>query len=295
MIDLEDALARIVELAPEPPDVDGVSRRARQRRSRRRGAAIAAMLIVIIGIGGAIALRPTHDRKRVVIENPTTESVRVTMLDGSHLEISGPPSLGLTKLVPVFNGALINTYKCVGMFCPVSHSFSVVREPPGDLGAEVGRYRTGDGHQLVVYSTTRGVDAVVRYAHWALVVSWNHDRANWQSFGAGLTARENDDGFLVITPLAQGWHLGPTDAPDVQLGGTSGGGEPKFSFFGPRFYRSGCPAKLLTSTRTPQGWRVGVGAVGSRFWCDDKAHMRVVAWDPNHVEDAIRGLRVRRL
>ena len=61
---------------------------------------------------------------------------------------------------------------------------------PKEPGAVVGRYPTSDGHDLVVYSTTNGVDAVVQYEHWALVVGWNHDRTNWSAFAHSLNAHE---------------------------------------------------------------------------------------------------------
>ena len=66
--------------------------------------------------------------------------------------------------------------------------------------------------------TTQGVDAVVRYDHWTLVVGWFRDRADWADFAGALNAHESADGYLVIE-LTGYWHLGPTDAPDVQLGG----------------------------------------------------------------------------
>jgi hypothetical protein len=292
MIDLEDALARIVELAPEPPDIARVSRRARQRRSRRRTTLFAIVVVVAIGTIGAIALQPTSNEKRPILQNPSIESVRVTLLDGSQLEISGPESLGLTKLEPAFNAQLDNPSAFTQI--PIGHSFTVVRDAPKESGAIVGRYPTGDGHELVVYATASGVDAVVEYERWALVVSWNHDPTIWGAFATALNARESGDGFLVIEPIGDGWRLGPTDAPDVQLGGDAYGSGATFSFFS-ESYRSHCPRASMTSTTTPQGWHVGVGAVGSRFWCDDSARVGVVAWNPNLVDDAIQGLRVRRL
>jgi hypothetical protein len=291
MIDLEEALTQIVELAPEPPDFAGVTRRARQRRMRRSGAAIAAVLVVAVGLAGAVALRPTNDapKKKVILGIPKIESVRVTLLDGSQLDISGPPSLGLTKLEPAFNAQLDDP--SADTLIDIGHSFTVQRRAPIDLGPAIANYPTHDGHDLVVHSAPNGALAVVQYEHWALVVSWNRAPTYWALFAAALNAHESASGYLVME-TKPGWRLGPTDAPDVQLGGDAYGSDARYSFFGPKFYASGCPAALMTSGQTPQGWDVGEGANGSRFWCDADAHIRVVAWDPNLVEDAVRGLRV---
>jgi hypothetical protein len=291
MIDIEDELARIVELAPEPPDVAGVEERARQRRTRRRNTGlIAAVVVVAIAAVGAFTLLRPDGGRPAVLEPPATESVRVTLLDGSQLEISGPPSLGLTNLEPQFNGALVNSSKCAAGACPVPHSFSVARELPGDLGAEVGRYPTGDGHELVVYSTSTGVDAVVQYDHWVLVVGWFHDRADWPGFAAAFNAHESADGFLVIEPTGY-WHLGPTDSPDVLLAGEASGGDAQFSFFAPWTYPSGCPAAAETTERTSQGWPVSI--VNGAWWCDSDAHVRVHVGNRALFDEAIDGLRVQ--
>ena len=44
---------------------------------------------------------------------------------------------------------------------------------------------------------------------------------------------ETADGFLVISPIEPGWKLGPTDVPDLQLGGAGSRAVPTYSFFGP--------------------------------------------------------------
>ena len=98
--------------------------------------------------------------------------MRVTLLDGSQLEISGPPALGLTTLPTAFSASLGTADPPLYGY---GHTLSVERTPPDDLGAEVGRYPTHDGHELVVYTTPYGVDAVVQYDDWVLVVTWNHD------------------------------------------------------------------------------------------------------------------------
>lgn len=292
MIDLEDALAQIVELAPEPPDVSGVARRARERRSRRRGTAIAAIAIVaVVGIGSAVALRSHEPVRPIGTKAPNVESVRVTLLNGAQLEISGPPSLGLTKLEPGLNGELDELSKCIGSSCPVSHSFSVQREAPSDLGAEVGRYPTGDGRELVVYSTALGVDAIVQYEHWVLVVTWNTHRANWPAFAAALNAHESADAYLVISTVGPWyWQLRPTEAPDVQLGGGLYGSGAMFSFFGPSTYPAGCPTEAESEARTAQGWPVS--EVNGTWWCDADQHVRIRVGDPALVDDAINSLRV---
>ena len=286
MIDLEDALAGIVEVSPEPPDVSTVTRRARQRRARRRGAlVVAAVVVVVIGIGSAIALRPTDDGKRVILRQPKTESVRVTLLDGSQLEISGPESLGLTKLEPSFSAAL-DLPAAYNLPYSFGHSFHVERRAPEKPGAVVGRYPTKDGHELVVHTTENWVVAIVQYDQWALVVGWNHDRTNWPAFAQALNAHESADGYLVIEPVSP-WILGPTDSPDVQLGGEA---YAEFSFFAPWTYPSGCPTAAETVKRTAQGWPVSI--VNGAWWCDADAHVRVHVSNRDLIDEATDGLRV---
>lgn len=290
MIDLEDALSALVDHAPPPPDVARVARRARQRQWRRRGAALTtALALLIAGVAGAVAVASSGHPARVSTVTPAVDHVRVTLLDGSQLEISGPPSLGLTKLDPVFNAQLddpsANTLVAIG------HSLTVERTMPTERGAVIASYPTHDGHELVVRSTAKGVDAAVQYDHWALVVSWNREPTNWGVFAGALNAKETADGFLVIEPNGAGWRLGPTDAPDLQLGGTGNGGA-TFSFIATAGHSPGCPVDSHPSARTPQGWDVFDGANGSRVWCDASAHVRVVAWDPALVDAAVQGLRV---
>jgi hypothetical protein len=287
MIDLEDVLARIVELAPEPPDVAGVTRRAQQRRTRRHGSAIAALLVVVFGIAGAIALRPTdHGTKHVTLA-PTVESVNVTLLDGSKMKISGPKSLGLTKLEPVFNAQLdIPTRAYLD-----GHSFTVQRAVPTGLGEELLHWPTGDGHELVEYSTANGITAVVRYGDWTLVAAHSgHDPTEFSSFATALHARRTADGFLVLTPIELGWVLGPTDAPEVQLGGAAYGSDAAFSFFGPSTYPSGCPTAAEATRQTPEGWPVT--DVNGTWWCDPDTRVRIRVGNPALADDAIEGLRV---
>ena len=44
--------------------------------------------------------------RRIVTKAPNVEAVRVTLLNGSQLEISGPESFGLANLQPVLNAQL---------------------------------------------------------------------------------------------------------------------------------------------------------------------------------------------
>ncbi len=253
MIDLEDALSALVERAPAPPDVAHLARRARQRRWRRRGTALTAALVVGAGLGTVVVMTSSRHAARVSVLTPTTDTVRVTLLDGSQLSISGPSSLGLAQLPQSFNAELDPILSTVSR---PGHSFSVRRGAPAEPGAIVGTYPTADGHELVVSSTPIGVDAVVHYDGWALVVHWSHDPTDWAAFADALNAKETADGYLVIEP-SSGWRLGPTDAPDVQLGDA-------FSFFGPATYRSGCEGE----GHEPQ-WR-----------CDPEARVRIGALDP---------------
>jgi len=235
MIDLEDALAPLVEHAPEPPDVAGVVRHGRTRR-RRRAAVLATTLVVVVVLAiGAIATIADRSTPRVLGPPADVDHVRVTLLDGSQLEISGPPSLGLTHLEPSFNAEL----DWYGQGIPQSpnHSFTVQRDAPVESGTVLGNYPTGDGHELVLYETADGVDAVVQYPGWALVVHWNSDPTSWALWANGLHASVGADGFLVIEP-PHPWRLGPTDAPDVQLGDAYG-------FFSPTHER--CLGTFLSS------------------------------------------------
>jgi hypothetical protein len=255
MIDLEDALAPLVEHAPEPPDVAGVVQRGRTRR-HRRAAALGTTLVVVVALAiGAIATIANRQSGTPPIVGPAVgfDHVRVTLLDGSQLEISGPASLGLTELPLSFNAQLDYPQAKV----PWGHSFSVTREAPAEPGAVVGRYPTRDGHELVVHETPQGFDGVVRYDHWSLVVGWNDEPAGWANWAAALNARETSDGFLVIEPVNRSWQLGPTDAPEVQLGDA-------YAFYGPSTYPAGC------STIADARWR-----------CDDPSEVRIGALDPS--------------
>ena len=100
-----------------------------------------------------------------------------------------------------------------------------------------------------------------------------------------MNAHESADGYLVIDPVSP-WILGPTDSPDVQLGGNDGA---TFSFFAPWTYPSGCA--IDAEATTPQGWAV-VHANGAS-WCDADAKVRVHVAQPQLVEAAIKGLRVK--
>ena len=254
MIDLEETLSAFVEQAPEPPAVEGIVLRAKRRQRRRRGLALATTLVVLAaGLAGATAIvssRRTSHEAGVV---PTVDHVRLTLLDGSQLEVSGPESLGLTTIAPAFNAAL---GPVSGSQPGIGHAFSVTRMPPGDLGAVVGRYPTHDGHELVVHRSNCCADAVTNYGGWWLTVFGGHEPADWPQFASELNAKETPDGFLVVEPTDASWKVGPTDAPDAQIGGEAYGSGAAFSFFGPKTYPAGCPDAANTSTRTGQGWPV---------------------------------------
>jgi hypothetical protein len=106
MIDLEEALAPLVERAPAPPAVESVARRGRRHRRRRAVTLVAAIAVIVITAAGAIAAVADRDEPRMGTAPVEVEHVRVTMLDGSQLEISGPASLGLTTLPLSFNAEL---------------------------------------------------------------------------------------------------------------------------------------------------------------------------------------------
>ena len=186
MIDLEDALARIVEARCRATRrCRRRQRRARQRRSHRRAMLVAAVVVVAIGTGGAIPLPadepseatdPPEPVDRVGARDDARRSAtrrsparrRSASRSSSQRSTCAAPDLPASYNLPYDFG----------------HSFTVERHAPEEPGAVVGRYPTSDGHDLVVYSTTNGVDAVVQYEHWALVVGWNHDRTNWSAFSA---------------------------------------------------------------------------------------------------------------
>ena len=194
-----------------------------------------------IGAVAAGSARRTPRPTTPVIGPATVDHVRVTMLDGSQLEISGPPSLGLTKLAPAFNGAL-GPANGQPQWGTLGHGFSVDRKPPPDLGAVVGRYPTHDGHELVVHSSTYGVTAVVQYGDWWLSATWSSSpAAQWTAFASELNAKESADGYLVIEPTDPSWKLSWADAPDMQLGGSVYGSGASFAFFGPGLYPAGLP------------------------------------------------------
>ena len=214
------------------------------------------------------------------------------MLDGSQLEISGPPSLGLTDLQPGFNGAL-GPANGDPQWGTLGHGFSVDHTPPTDLGRVVGTYPTHDGHDLVVHSSTYGVTAVVHYGDWWISATWGTSpAAQWTAFASELNAKESADGYLVIEPTDPSWKLSWADAPDMQLGGDAYGSGASFAFFGPGLYPAGCPAATETSRRTAQGWPVSVSPTEGADWCDADTHVRIGAWDQKLVDAAIQGMRV---
>ncbi|MDQ1509448.1 MAG: hypothetical protein QOG50_1292 [Actinomycetota bacterium] len=291
MIDFDEALSALVERAPEPPDVVRVARRARQRQWRRRGAALTTALVALIGVvAGAIVIVSPGHRARVSTVTPAIENVRITMLDGSQLEISGPASLGLTTLSPAFNGSLGPVSD--PQWGTLGHGFSVGHTAPRGLGgAVVGRHPTHDGHELVVHTTPNGVDAIVQYGDWWLDASWGSSPpAQWTAFASELNAKETADGFLVVEPTDASWKLGWADAPDAQLGGSAYGSGAAFAFFGPGLYPEGCPKPAGAAMRTAQGWPVSLDNGAS--WCDADARVRVSTWDPKLVDAAVQGLRV---
>ena len=290
MIDLEQSLPALVDLAPAPPPLASVARRARQRRRHRRTIAVAAATSVLAAgaIGALAAGSARHAPHLATVAPPTVDHVRVTMLDGSQLEISGPPSLGLTNLEPAFNGALGPV--AVPGSRPPAHGFSVGHNPPTDLGAVVGRYRTHDGHELVVHTSSFGVTAAVQYGDWWLSATWSDSpSAQWTAFASELNAKESADGYLVVEPTDPSWQVGPTDAPDAQLGGDAYGSGASFAFFGPRTYPAGCPTGDA-ERHTSQGWPVSTE--NGAWWCDPDAKVRVAVWDQHLVDAALTGLRV---
>jgi hypothetical protein len=270
MIDLEDALAPLVELvehAPEPPDVAGVRRRGRTRRHRRIAVLSTALLVISAAAIVSIPTIANRGTPRVAGVPSDVDHVRVTLLDGSQLEISGPTSLGLTELPVSFNAELDQVaYKGLG---PIpGHSFTVER-PARQRSVAIAHYPTGDGHDLQVFRTNSGVDAVVQYDHWDLVVHWSDGRYKWTAWASALDAYETPDGYLVVRPAQPGWRLGPTDAPDVQLGES-------YAFFPPSIHRVGCPGVALDQF--------------SR--CDDATSVRIGALDPTLV-DTLKAIDVR--
>jgi hypothetical protein len=213
---------------------------------------VAAIALVAVVAVGAIAAVVGRDEPRVLTPPVEIDHVRVTLLDGSQLDVSGPASLGLTELPASFNAELDYVDDAPLRFDP-SHSFTVSRDAPTETGPVAGRYPTADGHELVVYRTPNGVDAVVDHEGWTLLVNWNDEPTFWRAFANALHGSLDSDGFLVIRPPL-GWRLGPTDAPDVQLGDSYA--------FSPLTYPSGCPAP-------DERWR-----------CDDAAGVRIGALDP---------------
>ena len=287
MIDLDEALAALVDVAPVPPDVVNVARRARQRRLRRRGLLAGALAVAIAGVATGVSLTSSRHPARVSVITPAADTVRLTMLDGSQIVVSGPPALGLAELQPSFNGALGPDSN--PQWGTLGHGFSVTRTAPTDLGTETARFPTADGHELVVHDTPYGVAAVVQYGDWWLVAQWDRTSAGWAPFAAALRAKETADGYLVITPANSGWKLGPADAPELQLGGTLYGSGAAYGFWGPEVYPTMCP-EANGEARTEQGWPVSL--VNGAWWCDADSKVRVAVWENSLIAAALAGLRV---
>jgi hypothetical protein len=237
MIDLEEALAPLVERAPAPPAVETVARRGRRHRRRRAVTLVAALVLVAVAAVGAIAAVAGRDEPRVADVPGAVDHVRVTLLDGSQLDISGPASLGLTELPLSFNAELVYTDDAPLGYNP-SNSFTVVAGSSEIAGPVIALYMTGDNrHPLRVYEVEEGYVGVVHYDGWSLLAYWNaRTFADWSAFANALTGRVGTDGNLVVTP-SSGWNLGPTDSPDVRIG--------DYAFFGPAHDR--CRADVLTA------------------------------------------------
>jgi hypothetical protein len=237
MIDLEEALAPLVERAPAPPAVESVARRGRARRHRRTAALGTALFVIGAFAIVSIATIANRDAPRVAGPQGEIEHLRVTLLDGSQLDISAPKALRLRELSMSFNAQLsVPRYR--GMPPAPGNSFTVIPGPRPRTGQFTAVYMTADNqHTLRIYGSEDGYEGVVQYDGWSLFTDWNEYRpTDWKVFADALTARVTSDGYLVVTPAAPGWRVGPTDAADLQLG--------EYLFYGPAHNR--CRAEILT-------------------------------------------------
>ena len=225
MIDLEEALAPLVERAPAPPPVDSVARRGRHHRRRhgharrrdrtgrsrrrrhdrdgrgsrratrrdraRRGRARAGH--------AARRFAARHQRPGVARpERPFDVVQRRARLHGRCAARIQPQPLALGDA-----------------YLPARHLQHRSSALP-DRGRPRARGPPGFRGPVLAY---------VEYPAWILGVDWNEEQAYWAAFAHAVQASPNAAGFLVIeAPF--GWRLGPTDSPDVQLG--------DYAFSGPR-------------------------------------------------------------
>jgi hypothetical protein len=272
MIDLERELAPLVDTAPEAPPVSGVRTRVRRRRSRRNivggGIGVAA---AVVAVAAVVSTMGTRHHSAPVISTPGPSSTRapsgaaagasitVTAPDGSRYTVTGRDALGLSTLPVRFNAQI-----------------SSVSNPPEFPAQPV---TVQDASAALPHTCASG-DV---YGRWRVVLGCASN-ATMQRILTLLHPRVGSDGYLVFTPESS-LVLGPTDAPDVELG------DDAIGIFGPSTYPAGCPTTTDASGRTAQGDLAQVNDTGA-WWCEATAHVRIHVSDAALIGDALHSLRV---
>ena len=204
MIDLEDALAPLVERVPEPPAVDRVVRRGRQRRRRRRGLAAATTLVILVAaLGGAATIvssrehtegrgsragrgdraRARHDARRLTARDQRPAGARAHE-PRSRVQRRARPGLGRPAVGNARPRLLRRPCTARGPRRG-RRSLPHARRARARRPHDAVRRRRGRSVRRLGGSTRRGAAARPR---------------NGSAFASELNAKETADGFLVIEP-----------------------------------------------------------------------------------------------
>jgi hypothetical protein len=270
MIEIENALSKLVEHAPAPPPVARV--RARSRRRRRRRVAASAILVVAVGGSIAAAYKTTRPPSAVVTTEPPAS---IISLYGTGFSITTP---GYSLSEPRFD-ATVQTTKAPFAGPP---TVTATTEPLPTPIPNAPRYQTADRHELYAANTSVGQPVLAgQWDNWTVEITVDGLSPSQQARLASLVRFRDHDGYLVVDPLAP-LHTVPATGTEVAFDGLS---------IDNSSYPSGCPMNP-TNLRTAQGFpveRIGTKAI----WCDPHARARIELQPPVPVDTMIEQLRVQ--
>ena len=297
MIEFETHLAALVDVAPEAPDVTRVARRVAQRRTRRRLSAIAvAAVLVAVSVSGVVAAASSGTARRLHVGGsgpppvPADQRLRVTMLDGSQLGISGPPGLGLTQLP-------------VGVQRVARHRRpAALRRRPHAVG-RARRARRGWARSSVVTRPTtvtswwcpRRRSASTRSCSTATGCSWSRGATSSHRLGqVRVGDRREGDRRRLPRARARRSRVGRSDPPTRPTCSSAGR-----ATAAARPTRSSGPTDTPPAARPrrrPSRTRRRVGrspeTTSEPNGATPTAHVRIAASDTNLADAAVQGLRV---
>ncbi len=228
---------------------------------------VVAALVATIGArhdSAPIISAPGPSRTTTPPARTDAEStVTVTAPDGSRYTLTGSKALALASL-------------------PVRFHAQISSAPDGLLPAFTAQPIIVQDVSVELWGTCKSGDV---YGRWRVVLSCGPNE-EIQRILTLLHPRVGADGFLVFAP-EKPLILGPTDAPDVELGdGTIG-------VFGPSTYPAGCPTAANATGTTAHGDLAQVNDTGA-WWCEPSDRVRIHVGDVALVADALRSLQVSR-